>query len=481
MTSPQSLISPIQGSMPNRWLETFFRTWVFSSISALLIVWALPHTIAARNIAIFTGLIAALGWLGITKPKLQWKTFWPSIFLLLVPVWVLLHYLFISELKEQQWQELSSTWLRVSAVVILGSIAGIMASQKPSRIFWLILSICLLPTLTFVLFIYQVSIERAWMLSSGIFYAPFKGKFSAVYFVICQVLVGFAVLSYAFHQNQRLNIWQIILGLALILIGIADFIAAHALNGILITGLCFFLCLIIFTVKNLFIQKHSRTHRIKLITFSIISFSILLAALYSYWVYDQRYEGKLINIIEDIKISTQLKENLAWVRDGKSIPYPLDSSGRVVNISTYERVSWIIKGFEFLQERPLGNGVSHKAFSYYMKAEFAGSSVSMTHSAWVDFGLGLGVPGLLLVWISILGVALRNFSKLSQQDAVRALEVNRSADLICPSLVSTIAIWVILGLFCFWMIGEVSEREYIEHYFFIIAFFGVATELSRAK
>jgi hypothetical protein len=36
--------------------KVFFQAWTFLAIAVLLIVWPIPHTIAARNIAIYSGL-----------------------------------------------------------------------------------------------------------------------------------------------------------------------------------------------------------------------------------------------------------------------------------------------------------------------------------------------------------------------------------------------------------------------------------------
>ncbi|WP_396189347.1 hypothetical protein, partial [Flavobacterium sp.] len=186
--SPQSRLSAH--------LELFFRSWVFLATMVLLVVWALPHTIAARNIALYTGLIAAFVWLAIARPQLSWRTFWPSACLLLVPLWVLLHWFFISELRQEQWNELSSTWLRTSVAVFLGSVLGLMIARRPRQILWIVLAICFLPTITFFLYLHQVYVQQHWILPGGMFYGVYKGKFSEVYFVLCQVLTGFALLTF---------------------------------------------------------------------------------------------------------------------------------------------------------------------------------------------------------------------------------------------------------------------------------------------
>jgi hypothetical protein len=48
-------------------------------------------------------------------------------------------------------------------------------------------------------------------------------------------------------------------------------------------------------------------------------------------------------------------------------------------------------------------------------------------------------------------------------------------------LLADIALWLILGMFFFWIVGEVSEREYLEHYFFLIALFGMSLAAPQKK
>ena len=457
-----------------RLLERFFRGWVFLAITILLVVWALPHTIAARNIALFTGAGAGIGWMLLIRPSLSWKAYWPSICLLLVPLWVLFHWYCISTLKDLQWQELTSTWLRTSAGVVLGSVAGIMISMQPRRILWIVLLIALLPMITFILYVHQIYLQHNWVLNA-LFYGAFKSKFAAAYFVLCQVLAGFSLIYYAIQgPSMRSRAWTLVFGIALVLTGIADFIAVRALNGILVSSLGVIFCLIALVYHNLIQapgQNRSGAERAKIMAYGLLVIFIVSAGLYAFWAYDHRYEGKLTHLVGDIQIATQIDKNQTWVADGSQMPDPIDSSGRPINVSTYWRISWFIKGIQFIQENPLGNGISHMAFGHYMRALYPNSKVIMTHSAWIDYTLGLGVPGLLLMWLAIWGVIRRSFCYQSPS-IIGNLPI--AIDQISfKQLVPSIAIWLVIGVFCFWFIGEVSEREYIEHYFFLIALFGM--------
>jgi hypothetical protein len=253
--------------------------------------------------------------------------------------------------------------------------------------------------------------------------------------------------------------------------GIADFIAARALNGILIAGLGLMLCLMVFILQNIFGKHRSSWQRMRFVALGVMVLAILFATISIFWKYDQLDEGKLVNLIGDMQIAIKVDKNQSWVRDGRMALGPVDNAGRKINSSTYERVSWFMKGLELIRENPLGNGISHRAFGYYMRAQFPGSIAQMTHSAWIDYTLGLGIPSLFLVWVAIWGVSWRGF-KQSSQEVIRSYQNSRV--LKNPALTTRIGLWLILGLFCLWFIGEVSEREYLEHYFFLIAIFSTA-------
>ena len=472
LNSPQSL--------SYRLLEPFFRGWVFFAISIVLVVWALPHTIAARNIALFSGAGAGICWMVLTRPNLTWKAYWPVLCLLLVPLWVLFHWYFISTLKALQWQELGSTWLRTSAAIVLGSVAGIMFFIRSRRIQWVVLIIAILPTITFVLYLNQAYLQHTWFIKP-LFFGAFKAKYAAVYFVVCQVMTGFGLINFAI-SSQVLRTRTLLLGITLVLIGTWDFIALRAVNGILITGLGLILSLLFFIYRSM-AQSSSENwgpvQRLKSGALGIVIVMTISLGLYAYWVSDRQQEGKLTHLVGDIQIATQVDKNKTWVRDGSSMPDPVDANGRPIHGSTYERVSWFIKGTQIIQAHPLGNGISHMAFGHYMRSEYPNSLVLMTHSAWIDYTLGLGLPGLLLIWASIWMVVKRS---VALQNKLGKLQYTGKVDqAFFRGWIAYISPWVILGMFCFWFVGEVSEREYLEHYFFLIALFGMGVSCSYTQ
>jgi hypothetical protein len=127
-----------------------------------------------------------------------------------------------------------------------------------------------------------------------------------------------------------------------------------------------------------------------------------------------------------------------------------------------------------------------------MRDAYPNSKALMTHSGWIDFALGVGLPGLFLTWLAIL-VCLQNcqrslktryFLQKIDQDSKKSfnLKINNSSSypLINGQLLNCCGFWLILGIAFYWIVGEVSEREYIENYFFLITFIASASQVEQS-
>jgi|GEM_PF-1074458 len=481
-----------QTGAPFTLLRLFLEWWMVLAAGVLLVVWALPHTIAARNIALISGALASLAWLWVVRPKIQLRNILPAILLASVIVWMLFHWLFISNYKEQQWDEIDSTWLRVGISIILAFGLGQVIARQNFYFLFIALAIVLLPSLTAVLYFYQVDLQDKWILDG--FLGLFKMKFSGVYFILCQVFLGFGLVSYSFFGRSQTKIYVLLIGLVgslLIISGIIDGIALRALNVILVSLLCFFIFLLFFMIR-FSIRIIRERSGFWLLPFAIMMFAGILAALIAFYQYDQKYEQKFANLVGDIQIATQLEKNQTWIRDDRPMPWPVTATGRPINQSTYERISWFIRGAQFITQYPLGNGISHLSFGYYMRDAYPNSKALMTHSGWIDFALGVGLPGLFLTWLAILvclqtcqrSLKTRNFLQKIDRDSKKSfnLKINNSSSypLINGQLLNYCGFWLILGIAFYWIVGEVSEREYIENYFFLITFIASASQVEQS-
>lgn len=84
--------------------------------------------------------------------------------------------------------------------------------------------------------------------------------------------------------------------------------------------------------------------------------------------------------------------------------YPLLKSGQPVDLSAYERISWIKEGVRLGFEHPLGTGFNRNAFFDTLDREHQLNGLvrgGHAHSGLVDFMVANGIPGLLL-WLAFL-------------------------------------------------------------------------------
>ena len=427
----------------------------------LVLIWPLSGTIAARNIALVLGCLTSLAWVYCTRPRINIQMALPILCLLAVPAWLWIHYFFLPTDTAAQLYDLQGTWLRVVLAVIMASGLGLMIAKRPKAIIWIWLAMAALALTTLGQVLWDVFHTHQWVIND--FRFPFKYKSALVYFLMYLCLLAYATLHYCLlGQNLTAKEKTVKLGLGLAasaLVGVcwADFIAAHALNGVLVAGFMGMILLII-SLRQGFGASKGKSFSYWLLLVAV--FVVLITSLTLFWQYDQKYERKLGNLVGDIQVSAQINQHPQWQRDPQYTGprNPSDEKGRVVNESTYERTAWFVKGVELLRDHPWGAGFSHLAFRHFMLQENPNLALYKTHSGWMDYALGLGLPGLLLTWLAMGLVGWRSIRAVSQK------AVNTPLALA--------SIWILGGIWVLWWPTEVSEREFIEYLFFMIALLG---------
>ncbi|WP_353432648.1 hypothetical protein [Polynucleobacter sp. MWH-UH23A] len=426
----------------------------FICAACALIVWPLPHTIALRNIVLGFGALSALIWMFSFWTERSKGNIFSLLIMLAVPLWLLLHYLSFSVNKDLAWYDLSGTWLRVTLSVTMGFGLGLMYKYQPK---W--------PTLLVgitALYPLAVFIEYPFLLSKGIGLLQqyqeypsqfFKYKSAAAYFLGWSCLIAYAILDFQKTRSGRKlkNIATSVLAVLLAGICFVDFIAFRTLNGIMLAASFGFLLILKILVVNL------KMLRSGWIIATLLSFVIaLIASIFFYGQYDAGADGKLKNLVKDATISWDIDRSDAWqlTKDPNKLDLIADASGRIVNESTYMRISWFRYGLKLLIQNPLGVGYTHAAFDHYMQQRFPGSRAHKTHSGWLDYALGVGLPGLFFTWIAIFTVIVFSIQNLKYS----------------PAALDYVAVWGLFGIWCLWWVSELSEREFIEHLFFMISF-----------
>ena len=434
--------------------KTALELFMLLSLLVVWIVWPLRGTIAARNIALVLGSISSIAWLSIERPKFVMMDLLPIGFLLCVPVWLLSLYIFNPIASYLQWDDLRGTWLRVVIGIIFatGLAALINKNEKYSTFFICVISIW--PVVYFLSYVANIYQNDIWI--SRNFNGMFKSKIAIVYFLMWPILF---ITSYFHLDLARSNKKNLLINRTLffvLFLSVLGYLIINALNGFL---LLFFIGIIFIIVYIRFARISSAINYKKIILFGLLSALFLVNIFYL----DTVYSGKKLQyLFHDLYFIVALDDSGAWKWIGGQPPYPINPlTAQLVSGSTYERFAWFLEGVKLLVANPEGTGFTGQAFHYLMDKTYHGSEATKTHSGWLDFALGVGIPGLLCIWAALF------------------LMLKRACQFIINSRIYDwkpfLVFWVVCGTWFLWIFGELSDREYIENYFFCIAFVSLLT------
>jgi len=432
------------------------------SAAALLAIWPLPRSIGIRHLLLLIGFVASLVILTKNTWRLKHLEAWPVYLLFSFFAWLVFHLIFLSGSYEEQWHELTGDWIRNFLAASMGLALGITLSdpehqlssrlqriQQPVLIFGLGGTIIIFSAR----YIYEVIQTGQWI-HTDFYMTPYLGKTPLVIFGSLFLPVMLIKILSALRKTER-PIWYLY-GLLGIAATVLTYYFANTKNGFAMSVLIFGYFLLQVLTRN----THIKTHR--------SSFYVLLLAclLVFGYVVKKHLDSNPAwsNLVADYKISSQIEQHTYWKDQGS--PLPLNEHGIAVNGSTYERVAWGHAGLKLLQENPWGYGLINHSFGALAIQKWPdfhkpdGKNRGATHSGWLDFALGFGVPGLLLLWIPLL---------------VSYIRARRRTDFW-----STYAVWTIPVIAISYLTTEVCSDHFIELLFFMTALFsGLALPSDR--
>lgn len=424
----------------------------------------LQNTIALRNVCLYLGAFIGFYFIHIELQKNKLGILIVPITLFLTIIWVFLLYLYFPTLKNLQIAELKSLWPRSFAAIIFGTGLAVVLIQKDvlARIFFA--NYFVLAIVNIIFCIIEIYYKKTIPVID--YFGIFITKAPAAYFLIFPFFTAVGYLDRIITDSisLRKNLHKIMLAFALIILCIFSQYLMQSLNGLLTIFLILFLQSFLLFTKRTNLKTRDRFLLLLGGLFIIISFS------YIYSAQNDRLKNKLINIISDAQIGLQIDAYPQWRYDSRDSGLPIIVDGRVINGSTFYRVASIKKGIEIIVNNPLGAGFTFLPYGYYLKNEYPNARADHTHSGWIDYTLGVGVPGIILMLVAI-SYGLYNCI------------TNRLKDISNPmhEIANAISMWALLGLTILWMILEVSEREYIEYLFFSICLFSSIAYLIHEK
>lgn len=425
---------------------------LIASVAACLIaIWPLPGTIALRQFFLLIGFFFCINTLWEQRRILLERRAWPLWMLMGFYIWLLAHYLFFATNIQEQSQELRGDWLRSFIATIIGLGLGLTleASQKQSNAkkidLILFLGFSGTVAIFFLRYLHEVQATGIWV-HENFFMTPFKAKTPIVIFGAIFLPLAFLKILQVIRKDEK-PAW---LGLALpgiLLTVFADYFA-NTKNGFLMFGFVIAICLLSLLKKN---PPAPQSRRLPWLLALVL---LLFTALPIKRHIESNPAWSML--LSDIKIGIDINNHEHW-KNRKIYPMPVNEHGIHVNGSTYERTAWATAGLQLIKENPQGYGLIHHSFGALAIEKWSdfeapnGKTRGATHSGWIDFTLGLGIPGLLLIFIPLCTSFVRSLRKNGfWYDYVR---------------------WAVPTVIAAYAITEVSSDHFIELLFFLTAMF----------
>jgi hypothetical protein len=425
--------------------EKQFATASVVSIFGLLFIWVIPNTIALRHVLLVCGCLSAIGLIGINWDRLKTagsKSF-PLLYIFSLFIWVLIHYNFFSLNPELELSEIKGLWMRS----LVGAIAAIglgIAIVKYSRLrLYFYIALFSTPLINVASYCWASYLNHG-LVKPNDFVRFLFTKIETAYFgaIAAAVAAGnlISLMLGKVDKSKSLQILWWLLGLVLVLVSA---LVSSTKNGIAIAlGLCLLLVVVVL------ISSIRNKGGSKIISLIVLTTIVLLSL--GVWESHKSlaYKG-WDTVFEDAALGLDIDKNKQWQKKEGTVPMPLNSLGEPAAINTYIRFSYIGVGSRLIAQYPFGYGSINRSFKGMQEhAQIPHEHEGQVHSGWIDFGLAFGIPGLLLIFSSMLSIIY--------------FGIKSKSSIALP--------WVIvcLAFIPFGLIAEITWKQYFEATIFFL-------------
>lgn len=372
---------------------------VFWLAAALLFVFSLPHVMALRNVLLLVLLLL------VTPRLLNLRTMLERLdvriamlALLMLIAWMLYVSVFLAPDSADSLRSFIGEWGRAILVFIVGvGVAFSISEKKPDKLsHWIVSLIFLVGLLHMMGHAFAVLLN--WLNGGGI-PSSFPGitdHRANVTFVFAMMLaaIGADVCSrYAFGRSIVLGgrLWITIA----VLLGFVALITSSTTNGWIVS---IFLALMIGFVAVLMGAQagDGKSSKKRVVAIVASAFAFLVVGVVAVGN-DSRYEG----FEESVALGWDTEGHLNWLHGFQTEDWPVRANGETVDPSTYTRVAWAKEGAKLLVDHPWGTEISKYTFSRLISEKYGVDFVSHSHIGLIDFGLNVGLPGIVL-WLTFL-------------------------------------------------------------------------------
>jgi hypothetical protein len=362
---------------------------------ALLYIFSLPGVMAIRSMLLLFAFMLSFKFFMKAlqaKPKLLLIVF--TLFILLL-IWMLTISALIANHPAASIAEWKGQWLTTFLAFIIGTGLACALSLSRMRLSTTVAMIILIPVtlymLTNAVVISYDKIRYGKLLTQQVGISMHKAIIGYLIALIEPLIVVDSVLR-IIKRRPLFPFPEWGVGILLMLILFSLF-TATARNGIIIMFVALLLgC--VFTYREIYKTNSLR----RILTFLLGTiFSVALLSIASYKI-DPRWQS----FIETVPVAWDIDNHNQWLNiDSSVLGLPNASNGKPVEESAYYRIAWAHEGWRLLMAHPWGTEISRSAFRDLEVEKHPSANIPYSHNSWLDFGLQVGLPGLLL-WVLIL-------------------------------------------------------------------------------
>jgi hypothetical protein len=361
-------------------LAWFWQAW----LAAVVFVFPIPHTIALRNLVLLIGLLAVLATPRGARRSLLRPGLNPAAWALVATTaWLALHSIAVAPAPTLALDNLRGDWILPLLTAALAAYAA--ARIRPGQAIRAVLAALIAHMLWVVGWQFQqwvgAGMSGAWPAGAVPFgerdyQSTLNGFLVAILFAERLAVLSAGPVTTMFPASLS---WT-----ALSFALVAD-IVLRTRNGTTISAV------LLLTATVWLARRQPRFILLLLVVASLGGASLAL---------DSRWSG----LHESLEVGWK-SDSLYW-QSGDPSHRPPTPSGTALEESAYARAAWAHQAVQAIVEQPLGLGYGRDGFGRAVEAKYGYKGMVSSHSGWLDFALGAGLPGLALLLLSA-GLAIR--------------------------------------------------------------------------
>lgn len=359
------------------WPERLWAAWCV----AVVFLYSVPHTVALRNLLLLAGCLAAVAATlrGRGRPRFPPRLAAAALSMGALTLWLLGQGLFVSSAPGVVLGNVWSDWMVPLLTAVLAAWCAVRLPHLRS-----LRAVLAGLGLTVAL----VVLHQGWLWLSGgtwplgmVPYAQRDFQSAVSGFLLSLLVAERLVVSLGLDSPlglPRITGWVL-------------FLAAVAVDLLLMTRNGTLVALVLMAAAALLYLRSHEGIGIKALLL-VLAVPLLVAA--GSLLGDARWAG----FAESYRVGWT-SDSRYWLTNDPA-ERPATPSGAPLEESAYMRAAWAHQAAVAIGEHPLGLGFGRDAFGRAVALKYGRTGMVSSHSGWLDFAVGAGIPGLALLLLT---------------------------------------------------------------------------------